>query len=103
MNHVHENTSECGTKRVRWYNDETHETVGSYGYDTEQETKDAENHELEMLDRGDWVVLFAKASTKEDCNCPDCDGWHNTDTLCGIVVPNNDKAISQFAKDEGWI
>ena len=83
--------------RVRWVYDEHYETVGSYGYDTEEETKAAEDWELERLNDGRLVAMGAIVEERVDCKCPDCNGWHSVDTLWGIVIEPNEAKLKEFA------
>lgn len=101
MPHVFETID--GNRRVRWYPDEHYQTIGSYAYDTEAETKAAEDDELAKLASGEWFVLCAIAATQTDCTCPECDGWHKTDALCGIVIEPNEDKLREFAEGNGWI
>ncbi len=75
------------TRRARLVYDDLHETRGSYGYDTGEETKAAEDHEIDMLNRHVWIVLGAIVEEK----CPHCGSWDETDSCWGIVVDNSEK------------
>lgn len=79
--------------------DEMHETRGSYAYETEAETKAAEDEELAKLRRGEWVVLAVTKERRADCDCPECSGWHTEDTLCGIVIENGEDAVLAYLKE----
>lgn len=82
-------------KRVRLVYDEMYRTRGSYGYDTEEETKEAEDYEIDMLDRGNWVVL----GRIEEEQCKHCSAWSQTDSLWGMVVDNSDSGFEEAAFD----
>lgn len=92
-------TFEHGGKRYRFVHDERHETVGSYAYETPEETKAAEEEEIAKLASGEWVVLGCVVSEPCDheSHCRACDGWTETDSLWGIVVPNAVKEFERFA------
>ncbi len=79
--------------RVRFVYDETHETHGSYGYDTEEETKAAEDEETAKLSSGEWVVLGAIVQHM----CGHCGEWRNGDSLWGIVVTATED-LAEFAR-----
>ena len=78
--------------RVRFVADEDYQTVGSYAYDTEEETKAAENFEIEKLDSFEWVVL----GMIEERPCCECGQWIEVDSLWGITVENSQKAIREL-------
>jgi len=88
--------------------DELHETVGSYAYDTEEETKEAENKELAMLRSGEWIAIGIKRFSKceghppelgdKPQHCGSCKGWDEEDACWGIVIENDQKAWEKFAK-----
>lgn len=80
-------------QRIRLVYDEDHETEGSYGYETEAETKAAEDHELAMLESHEWVVLGRIIEER----CSHCDSWTETDSLWGIVIENTSKGYEQAA------
>ncbi len=82
-------------QRIRLVYDEYHETRGSYSYDTEEKTKAAEDHEIDMLERGLWVVLGRIVEKK--CAC--CDSWTEEDSLWGITVENTSKGMEEAAFD----
>jgi len=90
-------THETDTHRVRWIYDESYETVGSYAYDTEAETKAAEDWELERLRDGRLITLGAIVETK----CGACGQWETRDSLWGIVVSpdENLKAYGDHSLD----
>jgi hypothetical protein len=48
---------EYNGKTYKFVPDEDHETRGSYGYDTPEETKAAEDEEIAKLDSGEWTDL----------------------------------------------
>lgn len=80
-------------QRIRLVYDEDHETEGSYGYETEEETKAAEDYELDMLAQGIWVVLGRIIEER----CPHCGSWTETDALWGIVIENTREGHEQAA------
>lgn len=81
--------------RVRWvYDDEIYQTRGSYAYDAEEETKAAEENEIYMLDRGEWVVL---GYIVEKLMCDKCKTYEQTDSLWGIVIePITERMVEFF-------
>ena len=86
-------------KRYRFVYDEMHETRGSYAYDTEEETKAAEDEEIAKLESGEWVVLGVIVT--EPCagpHCAACAGRVETDSLWGIVIENSIQAVEAFAR-----
>ena len=84
--------------RVRWTYDRHYQTRGSYSCATDAETLAAERWEIDMLDRGDWVALGATVEQRTVCDCPACDGWHETDALWGIVVEPDGANLDEFAQ-----
>jgi len=97
-------------KIYKFVPDELYETRGSYGYDTPEETKAAEDEEIAKLDSGDWIVLGV--IVEEPCtgilpvdgkslHCECCSVSKETDSVWGVVVDNNPKAWEQFVKDGG--
>ena len=82
------------TVRCRWVYDETHETRGSYGYSTEEETRAAEDEELAKLASGEWVVLGCIIEKKMACG-----EYHEADSLWGIVIEPDDAKLDEFARD----
>lgn len=85
------------TKRCRWVLDEEYETRGSYGLDTEEETKEAEDTEIAALERGEYVALGCIVENKVDCPCPRCNGWHETDSIWGVVIEPDAEKLDEFA------
>lgn len=79
--------------RVQWVYDEEYQTVGHYAYDTEEETKKAEDWELERIRDGRLVALGAIVQHR----CAHCDQWRDGDSLWGIVVKGNDEELDSFA------
>lgn len=53
--------------RFRWVLDDDYETRGSYGYDTPEETKAAEDEELAKLDSGEYVAEGCIAELISTC------------------------------------
>lgn len=88
-------------KHYRLVYDEDHETRGSYSYDTEEETRAAEDEEIRKLNSGEWVVLgcivTAPCSSKKHCEA--CPGRHEVDSLWGIVVDNSNREAERVAKE----
>ncbi len=80
-------------KRCRWVHDENHETRGSYGLDTEEETKAAEDEELAKLASGEWVVLGCIVEERKACG-----EFHETDSLWGIVIEPDGEKLDSFAR-----
>lgn len=84
-------------QRVRWVYDECHETRGSYGYETEEATKAAEDLEIEKLNSGEWVVLGVILERR--CRCG---SYEEIDACWGIVVEANEKSLVDFYKGSGF-
>jgi len=86
-------------RRCRWVYDTDHETRGSYAYETEAETKAAEDEEIAKLASGEWVALGILLEERaEHCPHPDCDGWHETDSCWGIVIDGSDEELDEYAR-----
>ena len=81
-------------ERVRWVFDPCHETVGSYAYETEEETRAAEEWELERLEDGRLVALGCIQERK----CERCSQWEEIDALWGIVIEPNTAKLREFFK-----
>lgn len=77
--------------RTRLVVDEDYQTVGSYGFDTPEETEAAEQEEIKALNNGDLVVLGAITEKL----CPACGAWEVVDSLWGIVVDNSDAGYEE--------
>lgn len=93
-----------GAKRYRAVYDEDHQTRGSYAYDTEAETRAAEDEEIANLRSGRWVVLGVIVMEKkphcDSCHCPFALWpWTETDSFWGIVVDNAPAAIEAFVRN----
>jgi len=71
-----------GTTRYRLVLDEFYQTRGSYAYDTEEETKAAEDHEIELINNGTWHPF----GIIEEKQCLHCLAWKEEDSLWGIVT-----------------
>ena len=88
-------------RHYRLVYDKIHDTRGSYGYATPEETKAAEDEEIAKLDAGEWVVLGCIVTepcpANEHCLC--CSGSHEVDALWGIVIDNSHKAAEAFVKE----
>lgn len=86
-------------KHYRLVYDEIHETRGSYAYDTEEETKAAEDEELAGLESGRLVALGCIVT--EPCpgahHCGACSGTVEVDSLWGIVVENDEAKARAYA------
>jgi hypothetical protein len=85
--------------RVLVVYDQSHETRGSYGYDTEEETKAAEDEEMRKLHSGEWVVLGFVLERK----CSECATWITEDSLWGVVIENSEAKIREHLKDHGFL
>ena len=95
---------EADKKRYRAVYDEHYETRGSYAYDTEEETRAAEDEEIANLASGKWVVLGIIVLLQRPhcvtCNCPpEKWPWVEIDSLWGIVIENNTEAVERFARE----
>jgi len=80
--------------RVRLVYDVHYQTVGSYAYDTEEETKEAEDYEIAQLEKHEWVALGR--IEEKPCN-GECGGWIVVDSLWGIVVDNTAEGYQEAA------
>jgi hypothetical protein len=102
---------EYNGKTYKFVEDEDHETLGSYSYDTPEETRRAELEEIHKLNSGEWTVLgciveepcpgATVAGMQSDGHCPCCIGHHEVDSLWGIVIENSTTAWEQYVKDGG--
>jgi len=79
--------------RVRWVHDEHHETRGSYGYETEEATRAAEDEEIAKLASGEWVVLGC--IVEEQCGA--CSEWRERDSVWGVVIEPDDVKLDEYA------
>jgi len=70
---------------VHWYFDIDYSPFGSFAYDTDEETKDAEQREADKLNSGEYVAL--------GCVIKDDVRGYEEDSLWGIVVRPNEKAL----------
>ena len=95
---------EADGKRYRAVYDETYETRGSYAYDTEEETRAAEDDEIGRLEAGALIVIriivseFRKAEHCKSCTCEEMT-WQEADSLWGIVIEPDNKKIEEFARE----
>ncbi len=83
-------------KRIRLVYDEQYETRGTWALDTEEETKAAEDEEIENLESGNWIVLGRIC--ERQCSC--CGSWvtDESDFDCwGIVVENSTEGLIDAA------
>lgn len=85
-------TNKTENCRVRWVYDEDYQTRGSFAYDTEEETRAAEEREIALLESGEAVALGAMVEER----CPHCDAWSVTDSLWGIVA-THDEDLEAYA------
>ena len=92
---VHETHLMSDTVRCVWGFDSSHETVGSYGYDTPEETKAAEQYELERLESGEWAALYCMV--EHLCSC--CGEWAAGDALHGIVIELDTDKLKEYARE----
>lgn len=94
-----------GDFRVRVVFDEDHETRGSYGYETEEETRAAEDEEIEKLESGEWVVLGFIIEQR----CPRCKSWDTPEdsrqdiSVWGVVIDNSEKAVREALIADGFL
>lgn len=90
------------TVRFRWIEDELYETRGSYGYDTEEETKAAEDEEIAKLRSGEWVAEGCIAELVSVCDCCDQEKIEAEASLWGIVgaTPEYRHEIEQDLRSE---
>lgn len=73
------------TVRFRWITDELYETRGSYGLDTEEETKAAEDEEIDKLNSGEYVAQGCIAELVSTCECCGQEKVEAEASLWGIV------------------
>jgi len=88
-------THEHAGHRLRWVYDTDYVTRGSYGYETEEETKAAEDEEIAKLESGELVCLGAIYEVK----CLACNQWEDKDSLWGIVIEPDEQKITTFGSD----
>lgn len=73
---------------VRWLYDDDYSTQGSYAYDSDEETRQAEEYETGKLNSGEWVAL---GYVVEDVHGEDYE------SLWGIVIePLTHKMVEFF-------
>ena len=80
--------------RCHWIYDEIHETRGSYAYETEEETRAAEDEEIAKLESGEWVVLGCIVETQ----CHHCGEWKERDACWGIVIEPDGAKLDEYAR-----
>lgn len=93
-------------RRVWIVEDDDHQTVGSYGYDTEEATRAAEDEEIANLESGKWTVVGIRVF--EPCDhpkphCADCSGWVEMDEVWGCVVESNMAKLEEEIKRGDWV
>lgn len=88
-------------RHYRFVLDEDHQTRGSYGFDTPEETQAAEDNEIVKLNSCEWVVLgcIVTEPCPSSTHCTCCSGDHEVDSLWGIVIDNSNKVAEAFAKE----
>ena len=87
-------------KHYRLVYDELYATVGSYSYDTEEETKAAEDEEIEKLNSGEWVALGCIITRPcKGPHCEACEGKVEDDSLWGIVIENSRVKAEEYVKE----
>lgn len=81
--------------QVLW--DHDYQTRGSYSYDTDEETKAAEDEEIRMLESGQWVVVGIIMFERHEKKCKECCGeWIEVDSVWGCVIENDDEKVRKF-------
>lgn len=90
---------EDGNFRVRVVLDDDYETRGSYSYDTEKETREAEEEELRMLRSGTYVALGFILEKR----CHECGTWINRDSLWGVVIKNSEAKVRECLVETGFL
>lgn len=88
-------------KHFRAVYDNDYQTRGSYAYDTEEETRAAEDEEIAALESGRYIVIgiivTEPCGSAQHCEC--CAGRHETDSLWGIVIEPDTRKIEAYAKE----
>lgn len=82
--------------RCHWQIDPHHRTRGSYGYDTEAETRAAEEEEIAKLNSGEWAALGCIVEHQ----CEKCGDWFEGDSCWGIVTETDGPTLDSFARDQ---
>jgi len=90
--HTHHIATIDETHRIRFVHDDSHQTIGSLGYDTEEENKEAEEKERRSLESGECIVV---GIVREE-SCPTCGSWEVEDSVWGCVV-------KEPTDDAGWL
>jgi len=81
--------------RVLWVYDDSYETRGSYALETDEETRKAEDEEIEKLESGELVALGCIIQRRGKL-----DKWDNIDSLWGIVIEGGEDELKRFARSE---
>jgi len=83
--------------RILLYTDDEYQTGGSYGYDTPEETQEAEDYERARLRDGTWEVYGLVHEVK----CPACGTWEHEDSVWGIVTKFGQDAETLWTQQIG--
>jgi hypothetical protein len=81
-------------QRVRLVCDEDYQTVGSYAYDTEEETKAEEDQEIAKLESYEWVVFGV--ILESPCE-GECGTFIEDESVWGYVTENTDEGMRNAA------
>lgn len=83
----------AGRIRFRWVPDEVYMTDGSYAYETERESKAAEELERRKLQSGEWEALGVIAQVPKVCeSCGTwTDEWEDRGSVWSIVIDTDDE------------
>jgi hypothetical protein len=93
--------------------DEDYQTRGSYAYDTEEETRAAEDEEIAKLQSGEWIVVGcivtgpcrglgdetgnSQAATDAHCEC--CCGTREVASMWGTVIENDSAKVEAYFRE----
>lgn len=80
--------------RVRWVYDVLYETVGSYAYDSPEETAKAEADEIAKIQSGEVVPMGAILETR----CSACGQWEEQDAIWGVVISTDLQSLQEWAE-----